>query len=146
MVGNSESINVTGETGNYVLTVEDVEKCDATDLIRITPCCPDPQTVEDLVFFPNGFSPNGDGINDVLRFTVEVFESGNPLADLDATVVIYNRWGEILFRFESFEDFWDGTFRGELLPPDVYGYYLQLQCASTGEVVMERRGNITILH
>ena len=146
VVANSESINVTGQTGNYVLTVEDVEKCDATDIIRITPCCPDPQTVEELVFFPNGFSPNGDGINDVLRFVVEVFEGGNPLADLDATVVIYNRWGEILYNFTSFEDTWDGTFRGELLPPDVYGYYLQLRCASTGEVVMERRGNLTILH
>ncbi len=145
-VGTSESINVTGQTGNYVLTVIDADGCDATDVIRITPCCPDPQTVEDLVFFPNGFSPNGDGINDVLRFTIEVFESGNPLADLDATVVIYNRWGEILFRFDSFEDFWDGTYQGRLLPPDVYGFYLQLQCASTGEVVMERRGDLTILH
>jgi len=143
--GNTESITVTGMTGNYVLTVTDAENCEAVSTITITPCCPSQATVRESLFLPNAFSPNNDGVNDDLRFVIQNTETGNPLADLDATVYIFNRWGEKLKTFESFKDTWDGTFRGKILPPDVYGYYFIIRCSTSGEVVLEEKGNITIL-
>ena len=38
---------------------------------------------------------------------------------------------------------WDGTFKGEKLPPDVYGYYLQVKCFD-GEDFF-KKGNIALL-
>ncbi len=143
--GDTESINVTGMAGNYILTVTDDENCEAVSTITITPCCPSQATVRESLFLPNAFSPNNDGINDDLRFVIQNTETGNPLADLDATVYIFNRWGEKLKTFESFKDTWDGTFRGKILPPDVYGYYLIIRCSTSGEIVLEEKGNITIL-
>lgn len=65
------------------------------------------------VFFPNAFSPNDDGINEVFRavlhencdYSFEYFE-------------VYNRWGERLL--ESTEPVWDGYFMDEKCQQDVY--------------------------
>ncbi|MBD3636192.1 MAG: gliding motility-associated C-terminal domain-containing protein [Crocinitomicaceae bacterium] len=49
------------------------------------------------------FSPNGDGINDVLKLDIRDFEN---------TVIIYNRWGDIVAQFINYNDMdvvWDGT-------------------------------------
>ena len=92
----------------------------------------------DHVFLPNAFSPNNDGRNDELRVR-SVF-----LNDIiEYELMIYNRWGEELFRSRNQFEAWDGTFRGKQLPPDVYGFYLRVICPDEEELI--QKGNITIL-
>lgn len=60
-----------------------------------------------LVYIPNSFTPDQDGINDV--FLPEV--SG--LLDTDYQLEIYNRWGQLIFKSNDKFEAWDGTYRGE---------------------------------
>lgn len=93
---------------------------------------------EDHVFLPNAFTPNNDGDNDVLRLR------SNFLEDLlEVELMIYNRWGEEVFRTQNPFEFWDGTYKGEQLPPDVYGFYLRVVCPDEQELV--KKGNITLI-
>jgi gliding motility-associated-like protein len=79
------------------------------------------------LFIPNAFSPNGDGIND--RFIIfgdqTIVKQVRHLAVLD-------RWGQKLYRASAFDpntfdQWWDGSFRGRLLPDGVYGYFLEVE-------------------
>ena len=89
------------------------------------------------VFIPNAFSPNGDGINDV--FHVE----SNVIDELE--LIVYNRWGQEVFRANSQESTWDGTFQGKELSPDVYAYCLEVFCLGAPRERYYTQGNITLL-
>ena len=56
------------------------------------------------LFVPNGFSPNGDGINDVFKV------SGNAIDFEEYEFNIFNRWGQVIFSSTSPEDVWTGEF------------------------------------
>ncbi len=121
------------ETTIYTLEVTDENGCLNTLellLVVVESPCDDPN-----IFLPNAFTPNGDGENEVLRLM------GNNIEEMH--LVIYNRWGQKVF--ESFEQGigWDGTFKGEHLPPDAYGFYLTARCVGGEEYY--KKGNITLL-
>jgi gliding motility-associated-like protein len=87
-------------------------------------------TCDSLDFFiPEGFSPNGDGINDffVIR-GIQAFPSND--------FVIYSRWGVKLFEQHAYNNSWDGTssfgftFGTDLLPVGTYFYILHLNDGS----------------
>ncbi len=69
---------------------------------------------------PNSFSPNNDGINDVLNFyTLFVVNDFNkPVSDFD--IMVYNRWGNRVFLGHDLKQGWDGKQDGKLLPKGVY--------------------------
>ncbi|MEL7220035.1 MAG: gliding motility-associated C-terminal domain-containing protein, partial [Bacteroidota bacterium] len=92
----------------------------------------------DHVFFPNAFTPNRDGENDILRLRSSFLDE---LTDME--LLIYNRWGEEMFRTTNQYEGWDGTYRNEDLAPDVYGYYLRVVCPNGDELV--QKGNVTLL-
>jgi gliding motility-associated-like protein len=54
------------------------------------------------VFFPNSFTPNGDGLNDVFRPII----NSNSL--LNYQITILNRWGEMVFYANNPEEYWTG--------------------------------------
>ena len=66
------------------------------------------------VFFPNAFTPNGDGLNDVFLYTSRLVEQ--------VEMQIYNRWGEVLFQTNQPDVGWDGTYQGTLAPQGTYLY------------------------
>lgn len=72
---------------------------------------------EPTLFAANAFTPNGDGIND--RFMVQG-------AYLDqAEMIVYNRWGELIFHTSQPFNGWDGiTDKGMQVPEGVYMYVL----------------------
>lgn len=53
------------------------------------------------VFIPEGFSPNGDGIND--RFVV-----ANVPVDVGVSLEVYNRWGQLVFKDDDYKNTWEG--------------------------------------
>ncbi len=84
--------------------------CD-TAIVELWIRCPSPAPY-------SGFSPNGDGINDV--FIIEHIELW-PRNSL----TIFNRWGEEVFHAHPYHNDWDGTFGGLDLPDGTYFYLLE---------------------
>lgn len=87
------------------------------------------------VYVPNAFSPNGDSENDVLFVRSAV--------TTEIVFRIYDRWGEMVFETKDQNIGWDGTFRGKLLKPDTYDYYLEATCVQGEQKII--KGNVTLL-
>lgn len=66
------------------------------------------------IIMPTGFTPNGDGINDV-------FKVKYPFPVKEFHLMVYNRWGNKVFETIKMNEGWDGTFRGE---PSVQSTYV----------------------
>ena len=74
---------------------------------------------QEPITFPTGFTPNGDGTNDVWNLYF--------IADFpNTTVTIFNRWGENIFESNGYTKPWDGTYKGEALPSGTYYYIIDL--------------------
>jgi len=57
---------------------------------------------------------------------------------------IYNRWGELVFESTDIDgNRWDGTFRGTLVNPGVYVYYIEGLCLNHEQFF--EKGNITVI-
>ena len=67
-------------------------------------------------FIPNSFTPNSDGLNDTFTVIASYIASYE--------IVIYNRWGEQIFKSNDIRSGWDGTYKGECSPPGVYYYHI----------------------
>lgn len=121
------------QTTSYTVTVTDQNGCTATDVVTVevrTAKCD-----ESDVFIPNAFTPNGDNNNDVFRVR------SNFIDELE--MVIYNRWGQEIFRMSGLNAEWDGTFNGKELPPDSYAYYIRVLCINAFEY--KKKGNVTLI-
>ena len=76
-------------------------------------------TVVPEIVIPSGFTPNGDGSNEVWQIDfIDQFP--------DCTVEVYNRWGEQLFRSVGYRTPWDGTYSGGPVPVGTYYYAIEL--------------------
>lgn len=64
--------------------------------------------------FPNAFSPNGDGMNDIYRAKTD-YQS-----IVEFKAVIYNRWGQKLYEWNNPAGGWDGTYKGNPVKQGVY--------------------------
>jgi gliding motility-associated-like protein len=71
----------------------------------------------DGIYVPNAFTPNGDGVNDVL------FVYGTAISSI--RLMIYNQWGKQLFISTDISKGWDGTSRGERSQAGLYTYALE---------------------
>jgi gliding motility-associated-like protein len=77
------------------------------------------QNSQNVVHIPNVFTPDGDGVNDVFRINASGFE--------DVTVSIYNRYGEVVYRYYGTNGSWDGfTHAGIKVSPGVYYVYVEV--------------------
>jgi len=56
---------------------------------------------------------------------------------------VYDRWGEKIFETKDKNFWWDGTYKGGELPPDVYGYYFKVVCVD-GQTYF-KKGNVTLV-
>lgn len=71
------------------------------------------------VSIPTGFSPNNDGANDT--WTISGLENYP-----NATINVFNRWGQLLFEGGPSNPTWNGMYLGELLPTADYYYIIDL--------------------
>jgi gliding motility-associated-like protein len=102
-----------------------------TMMVRIKDCV--------TVKVPDAFSPNGDGVNDVLVITnIETYPNNR--------ITIFNRWGSKVYEASPYRNQWDGTSQfgamyGETLPESTYYYVLDLgdgSDARTGFIYLRR--------
>lgn len=94
-----------------------------------------PAEVVPLLGLPTGFSPNGDGVNDIL------YVKGAAIKTM--LLRIYNRWGQLIFESQSKEVGWDGTFNGQPQPVEAYGYVLE--ATFLDGTARTLKGNVTLL-
>ncbi len=88
------------------------------------------------IFFPNAFTPNADGLNDILTFPHKFVK--------DFHFMIYDRWGKLIFETWNVEDGWNGMLRGSSEAPEgVYMY--SLSGNGYDATSFERRGSITLI-
>jgi gliding motility-associated-like protein len=132
----------TGETspeiivyeGMQVITLEVANEigCKSYDTININSC----STVERFTNMPTGFTPNGDGKNDVWRIPeLEAFPQ--------AVVEVFDRWGILIYRSEpGYNDPWNGVSKnGKEMPMDAYYFVIDLNYEGA-EVIT---GTVTII-
>lgn len=120
-------------TTEYTTIVTDANGCIDTLVLLVvvlSTVCEEP-----FLFMPNAFTPNQDNENDVL------YVEGNTIDVMH--LVIYDRWGEKVFESRDQSFGWDGTFKNELLEPDVYGYYLTVDCINGERFV--KKGNVSLI-
>lgn len=99
---------IADKAGLYSIQVTNEYYCIGNDSILLEERCPAEY------FFPNIFSPNGDGINDFFLPKTTYLNSYK--------LQIFSRWGELLFQSEDPNTGWDGTANGQVMVPGVYVY------------------------
>lgn len=90
------------------------------------------------IFVPNSFTPDQNGLNDLFK------PVGLHVTDDHYLFVVYDRWGEIMFRTTDPEQGWDGTYKGQLVPPNSVMTWT-LQCASDMGMV-RKKGTVMVLY
>ncbi|MEI6899382.1 MAG: T9SS type B sorting domain-containing protein, partial [Bacteroidota bacterium] len=125
--GSTDSVYVVTLPGDYRVEVG-YDGCTGSDSIRITKCSL-------VLWFPNSFTPNGDGHNDTFHPVGSGFEQ--------FSMRIYDRWGVMLFETFSMEPGWDGTYKKALCPEDTYVFKATYE--STGGQAKQVTGSVTLL-
>jgi len=117
---NGASVTVTADS-TFTLFMEATHSsgCIVKDSVQIV--------VVDLSI-PNGFSPNGDPLNEF--FVVP------QLNYLDGSIKVWNRWGDLVFESDRYENNWDGTCQtafctgNQGLPEGTYFYHITVDDVS----------------
>lgn len=96
----------------YTLFVKDERGCSGQDEVHIN-------VMEQVVFFPNSFSPNGDGLNDTWE-----------LVNIDrypqCEIYIFNRWGNLVYHSNGYQQPWDGRVNNQAPVRATYIYKVVL--------------------
>ncbi|MFM2386298.1 MAG: hypothetical protein RL660_1055 [Bacteroidota bacterium] len=98
-------------------------------------CLPISPRVTNVVDVPTGFTPNGDGTNDL------VMVKGYGIQEM--VFRIFNRWGELVFEATKPDVGWDGVYKGKPQEMDAFAYTLQV--TFTDGTLTSKKGNITLI-
>lgn len=92
------------------------------------------------LFIPNVFTPNGDGINDLF------YVVGSGLDPSDFELLVFNRWGQLIFESNQIEKKWDGRNKSgtHYVSDGVYPYIVKVGLLDGPERI-ERSGHVTVL-
>lgn len=140
---NSGSVNTidathtyaNDEPGEYVVTLIASNGPDCADTARLL------IEIQDVIIFyvPNTFTPDGDEFNQTFQ---PVFTSGYDPQDF--RMLIFNRWGEIVFETQDALIGWDGTYGGQFVKDGTYVWTIEFQ-----ETMSDKRhyhnGHVNIL-
>jgi len=72
-------------------------------------------------FAGNIITPNNDGYND--NFVIPCLSSGNYRQN---SLIVFNQWGDEVFSAAPYDNDWDGTYNGQVLPVGTYFYIIDL--------------------
>ena len=96
-------------TRTYVLTATNINGCVASDsmVLTVIPYC---------IKIRNAFTPNGDGINDLWM----VYDTRDCVGQNNIEVLVYNRYGSLVYENKNYNNDWNGTYKGKPVPDGVY--------------------------
>ncbi|MEO5996787.1 MAG: PKD domain-containing protein [Chitinophagaceae bacterium] len=121
---------------SYSVVATNAYGCPSSDTINIKVFCDASQ-----VFIPNAFTPDNDGLNDVLMVR------GKGIVQVKF-FRIFNRWGDLIFEKDNFAPNnpsygWNGTVKGQTVGPDVFIYTCEAICENGS--VFSFKGNVTLI-
>ena len=116
----------SSDVWDFVVTATTAHNCVATDSITV-------HVLWELMV-PSGFSPNGDGYNDVWFIPAAQF--------VRVDVEVFNRWGEKVYSAKNYKNDWDGKYKGKPLGIGTYYYVVTIYA---GGKVKTMTGPLTIL-
>jgi gliding motility-associated-like protein len=118
--------------GIYKVTLTNQFNCKLKDSINVMDNCPP------IVYLPNAITPgsnNGDKAYKVFGRNFTNFQ-----------ILVFSRWGEVIYKSNDRYEVWDGTYRGEPMPIGVYPYVITFEGDSeTYKEQQSRQGTITIV-
>jgi len=88
-------------------------------------------------WMPNAFSPDRSGYNEVFK------PEGVEL--LQYEMIIYDRWGRIIFQTEDWNQGWDGTIDHERAPVGTYIYQIWGELSNVKSKVLIKQGNVSLI-
>jgi gliding motility-associated-like protein len=111
VMGGNDSIPLVSppQTTTYQVQVISPAGCVVEDTIQVV--------VFDLMYIPDAFSPNGDGINDLL----EIRNGEEQIEDIK----VFNRWGEVVYQAPNYATAWNGFYNGQVVPAGSYIYRIK---------------------
>jgi gliding motility-associated-like protein len=140
--GATWSLPSSGATGLTHTVTNLLPLQEVTLLVRARGGCQDAtsqavtgKALPDDIFIPNAFTPNGDGVNDVLKVY------GYTIREMQ--FMVFNQWGEKIFDSRSQTVAWDGTYKGKIQPSGVYMYVCRM-VLNDGTIV-NRKGSINLI-
>ena len=113
-----------GESGSYVVQLIATSPLGCAD----TTYLPIRVTEEEIFYVPNAFTPDGDNFNEYFR---AVFTSG--FDPYDYTMLIFNRWGEIIWESHNYDVGWDGRYGGQIVQDGTYTWKIEVKTTATDE-------------
>ncbi|WP_341906576.1 PKD domain-containing protein [Fluviicola taffensis] len=132
--GFNPSHTYPDKAGNYTIVLY------ATNGICIDSAEATIEVKEDLTWYvPNAFTPDGDEVNNVF---LPIF---NDAFDKQSyTMLIFDRWGEVLFETHDTTVGWDGTYNGELCKEGAYTWKIVIK-QKMKDYRIDLNGHVTIL-
>jgi gliding motility-associated-like protein len=100
--------------GVYTVNVQSVFGCKSSSAAPVTVLIP----CEASIWLPDVFTPNGDGVNDILMPVL-------PGIKKFRCFKIYNRWGQLIFESRDKSKGWDGTYLGKAQPIETYVWQIE---------------------
>ena len=97
-------------------------------------------TIDDCnkIVLPKAFSPNNDGNNDEFKPL-----TNTPICFVQIDFRIFDRWGNLVFQSNDINKAWDGNFKGQPMPIDVYVWVLNAENYFGKKI--ELSGNVTLI-
>lgn len=137
--GTSTNTNVTvdypeGQEGEYQVQLVATSSFGCKDTL-IKPIKIEPEI---LIYAPNSFTPDADEFNPTWR----IFMEGIDEQSFD--LVIYDRWGEVVFVSNNIDEPWDGTYNGKRVKDGTYVWKLNVRELNTDKR-LEFTGSINVL-
>jgi len=127
--GSTDSTFVVEKAGEVILNVTNYKGCETVDSLLVTEDC-----LDDLLF-PNAFTPNQDGINELFTGIGSIPEK--------YSLRIYNRWGELIFESDNYLIGWDGKYKGHYAHDGVYVYQANFTVSNNTEI--EKTGRVSLI-
>lgn len=116
----------TLSTGIHTLYIRDLGGCGTETFVF------------SVLAYPKFFTPNEDGINDFWNIS-----GFNNIFYTTSEVIIYNRYGNLIYQFKDNNQGWDGNYEGKKLPSNTYWFKAIL--TDINGLSIEKTGNFSLI-
>ncbi len=127
----SNPISLPQDNIEYIVMVSNSVGCFDVDTIRVHY-----YKVIPGFFVPTAFSPNGDGVNDIIK----PIALGLKSIDIFS---IYNRWGQLIFTTSQIGEGWDGKFKG--VPQEMGTYVWYAKGTDYANKKLQKKGSLVLV-
>lgn len=123
-------VAILDRSTTYIVTAATAEGCEGSDDIIVK------VFLKPELHVPTGFTPNGDGLNDVLKVIPVGIKELKYFS-------IYSRWGEMVFTTKNAEIGWNGIFKGK--EQSSYVFVWEAEGIDYNGNIIFRKGTVTLI-